>query len=216
MHSLTRLQHWLQRVYEIDVPLNVTDFLITDHALAQALQGNADRPACKEKLLVHESAGELAMSLFLSPEVVNVWEDAGDPSMAERANACCQAIEGVSHFLYLAWRAGFNRELTQLELELQAEIDKFIGLSTMTGGGGFEETTTICTWLFDGVSYEPGLKAEAKARYEAANFYAGQYCRHLNERYVRGHDSAGLTRELRRFYRQGEQGKLGMIPIQSR
>lgn len=213
MHSLTRLQHWLQRVYEIDVPLNVTDFLITDHALAQALQGNADRPACKEKLLVHESAGELAMSLFLSPEVVNVWEEVGDSSMAERANACCQAIEGVSHFLYLAWRAGFNRELTQLELELQAEIDKFIGLSVMNESSGFEKNAAICSWLFDDVSYEDGLEHDARARYETANFYAGQYCRQLNERFVRPQDGAGLTRELRRFYRQGEQGKLGMISV---
>ncbi len=213
MHSLTRLQRWLQQVYEIDVPQDVTDFLITDLALAQALQGNASRSTCKEKLLVHESSGELAISLYLAPEVAGVWEQTHRGSALERANACCQAIEGVSHFLYLAWRAGFDRELTQLELELQAEIDKFIGLSVMNESSGFEKNAAICSWLFDDVSYEDGLEFDARVRYETANFYAGQYCRQLNERFVRPQDGAGLTRELRRFYRQGEQGKLGMISV---
>ena len=36
----------------------------------------------------------------------------------------CQIIEGVSHFVYLAERARVDREATQLELELQAEVDK--------------------------------------------------------------------------------------------
>ncbi|MEK9721781.1 MAG: hypothetical protein VW257_12215 [Quisquiliibacterium sp.] len=205
------MQRWLQRVYEIDVTLDVMDFVITDQTLVQALQGNAQRAQCKEKLLLSQSSGELEMSLYLAPDVLDACSGAAQGLQDEKANAWCQAIEGVSHFLYLAWRAGFERELTELELELQAEIDKFIGLASMGGATEFNKNASICSWLFEGVSYEDGLAADARARYEAANFYASQYCRQLNERYVRVHDGPGLTRELRRFYRQDQRGKLDMI-----
>ena len=36
------------------------------------------------------------------------------------------ALEGVSHFLYFAWNAGHDKTVSLLELELQAEIDKYV------------------------------------------------------------------------------------------
>ncbi len=36
------------------------------------------------------------------------------------------ALEGVSHFHYFAWNAGHDKPVTLLELELQAEIDKYV------------------------------------------------------------------------------------------
>ena len=211
MRSLPRLQRWLQRVYEIEVEYDVMDFLITDRKLVMALQGEDIRPDCPEKLLLRESPEEMAMSLYLAPEVLQAlggWDTAGG---SQRTEAFCQAVEGVSHFLYLAWRAGFERELTQFELELQAEIDKFIGLVVLNQDADHSSGADLCSWLFDRVSFESGLDNEDRERYEVANFYAGHYCRQLNRRYLTAQDCVGLTRELRRFYRQGQHGKLGMI-----
>ena len=36
------------------------------------------------------------------------------------------ALEGVSHFLYLAWNAGHDKPVSLLELEMQAEVDKYV------------------------------------------------------------------------------------------
>jgi len=211
VRSLTRLQRWLQRVYEIEVEYDVMDFLITDEVLAKALQGDAARSGCPEKVLLRQSSEELAMTLYLAPEVLQSLGNRGAVGDNQQAEAFCQAVEGVSHFLYLAWRAGFERELTQLELELQAEIDKFIGLVALNKDAGGTRGADLCSWLFDYVSFENGLDNRDRERYEVANFYAGQYCRQLNSRYLRIQDGAGLTRELRRFYRQGQHGKLSMI-----
>ena len=38
----------------------------------------------------------------------------------------CLAVEGVSHFVYVALAAARQRPVSQLELELQAEVDKFV------------------------------------------------------------------------------------------
>ena len=93
----------------------------------------------------------------------------------------------------------------------QAEIDKFIGLVTLNQGAYRSSGAELCSWLFDHVSFESNLDEEDRHRYEVANFYAGQYCRQLSHRYLQSQDGAGLTRELRRFYRQGQHGKLDMI-----
>ncbi len=37
------------------------------------------------------------------------------------------ALEGVSHFVYLAWNAGHDKPVSLLELEMQAEVDKYVG-----------------------------------------------------------------------------------------
>ena len=211
MRSLTRLQRWLQAVYEIDVDYDVMDFLITDQALAQTLQGDASRAACPEKLLLYQAPGELAITLYLAPEVLAGLATGNVARSPQDAQAFCQAIEGVSHFLYLAWRAGFDRELTQLELELQAEIDKFIGLLVLNGAAQPPDGASLCSWLFDHATFEQGLDPQTLARYQAAHFYAGHYCRQLDQQYLQIHDGPGLTRELRRFYRQDQHGKLGMI-----
>ena len=211
MRSLPRLQQWLQRVYEIEVEYDVMDFLITDRKLVMALQGEDIRPDCPEKLLLRESSEEMAMSLYLAPEVLQGLSGRSTAGSSQRTEAFCQAVEGVSHFLYLAWRAGFERELTQFELELRAEIDKFIGLVALNQDADRSSGTDLCSWLFDNVSFESGLDNENRERYEVANFYAGHYCRQLNRRYLTSQDGVGLTRELRRFYRQGQHGKLGMI-----
>ena len=38
---------------------------------------------------------------------------------------CCTALEGVSHFHYFVWSADRRRHVSLLELELQAEVDKY-------------------------------------------------------------------------------------------
>src|SRR5690606_22268107 len=39
--------------------------------------------------------------------------------------AACLATEGVSHFLYVIFRARSAGQVSQLELELQGEVDKY-------------------------------------------------------------------------------------------
>ena len=211
MRSLSRLQHWLQTVYEINVDYDVMDFLVTDQTVACALQGDNSRQDCPEKLFLQQTPENLGISLYLAPEVITGLATGNAVANARDAQVFCYAVEGVSHFLYLVWRAGFDRTLTQLELELQAEIDKFIGLLVLAGGRHSPDAASLHSWLFENATFESGLDCEARTRYQAANFYASHYCGQLDRRYLRNHDGPGLTRELRRFYRQDQRGKLAMI-----
>ncbi len=52
----------------------------------------------------------------------------------------CTALEGVSHFHYLVWSLARGRNVSLLELELQAEVDKYataVALMTRQQAGRF-------------------------------------------------------------------------------
>src|SRR5262249_14875721 len=80
----------------------------------------------REALLIREREGHVEVRIHLPRGAA---DGRGRPSFDE----LCQIIEGVSHFLYVAERARRELPATQLELELQAEVDKYIFLSHDAG-----------------------------------------------------------------------------------
>ena len=73
-------------------------------------------PGDREAVRVRDSADGVVEIEVLAPSV----------SEESDLDSVCQLIEGVSHFVYVADRARRNLPATQLELELQAEIDKYV------------------------------------------------------------------------------------------
>jgi len=126
---LTRLQDLISGIYDVSIAHDVYDFLVTDrgHLPAAARSGEAD-----EELIVAqptaESGGEVGMSLYLDPELLKRLS-LEDPMVRLHDGNVADywtALEGVSHFLYLAWNACHDRPVSLLELEMQAEIDKYV------------------------------------------------------------------------------------------
>lgn len=190
------------------------DFLITDRKAVNRMQPNAQAADSPEQLLVHQDGEWLSMALFIEPEVLDRL-NSHDPLQAlhtENITQFCIALEGVSHFLYLAWRAGFDRAVSLLELELQAEIDKYVSLAGLLArqrADGMPADLMRC--LFDAVGFDASLDAVASRRYRAANAYARRYCMRLQERYRGRILKTEMLRELRRFYRLSQSAKICRI-----
>ena len=89
----------------------------------------------------------------------------------------CLAVEGVSHFVYVALAAARERPVSQLELELQAEVDKFVCCALMLGG-----SPGLRRRLFGDVAYADDLSADERERYRTANLHAGRYAAALERR----------------------------------
>jgi len=68
------------------------------------------------------------MSLYLDPELLERLDRADPMERLHDGNVAdyWTALEGVSHFLYLAWNAGHDKPVSLLELEMQAEVDKYV------------------------------------------------------------------------------------------
>ena len=121
---LSDLQRLLSSLYDVPTEHDVRDFVVTDRASVACLGGARS----DEQLFVAQTGEELGLSLFLDAAVLERLAAADPMRKLDQSNLAdyLTAIEGVSHFVYLAWNAGFDKPVSLLELELQAEIDKFV------------------------------------------------------------------------------------------
>jgi hypothetical protein len=217
MIRLNALQEFLQRVYGLYLEHRVEDFLVTDPDLARELDRSRNPRQIKEKLLVLQEDDELAIALYLDRSVVEKLTEDQSTGILHHGNIgeFLLALEGISHFVCLVWNAGRRRSVSLLELEMQAEIDKFIALSSlMAGQRAHLEPKSLRKWLFDEPRFDESLDDEQRQRYMDANHFAGKYCCHLERRHWKkgpqrlGHELLG---DLRRFYRLSQAEKISLI-----
>jgi hypothetical protein len=208
-----RLQRLLETLYDVDTNCDVQDFLVTDRGRLQGLRPCNDERCNDEQLLLSQTEEGAELCLFIDGPVLRRLE-LRDPERAltERNLAdFCTALEGVSHFLYAAWRLQQDDPLSLLELETQAEVDKYaltVLLLASQAQGSYPGYAFAR--LFDAARFDSRLNAEQLDRYAAAHRSAARYCRYLERRFVtRGRARMeDLLRELRKFYRLGHSAKL--------
>ena len=102
--------------------------------------------------------------------------------------------------------------MTQLELELQAEVDKYlcaVFLLSLQNDGAV--STHLKELLFRHYRIADSVSGERAERYRAASHLAYRYCRYLEARFLKPSRLADLARESRRFYRLGQREKLEKI-----
>jgi hypothetical protein len=206
--TLARVQRGLEALYRVDTGVDVGDFVVGSE-LRDALV-TARRP--REQLLISEADDEMAVALFIDPgALANLLDH--DPSRRlgdHNLGDFLLAVEGVSHFIYAIWCARAARRVSQLELELQAEIDKYV-ICLLTTQPEVRVSTELRRRLFGDITYEPDLDHDEHARYRAANDNAQRYAAWLEQTYVVPRRIPEMLAELRRFYRLGLPAKLGTI-----
>lgn len=209
------MQTCLAELYGLDVEYQINDFLVTDRQLAGDL--GASQNAVDEELLIVEESDAACVSLFLEQKLVDRLErDNPLTSLNDRNLAdFLVALEGVSHFTYFAFKAGRDQSVTLLELELQAEVDKFIAAVTLLHSQGERVPAGLHHWLFALPRLRDGLDAVATERYERANHYAARYCSKLWPQIRSRSGSQAVRDELRRFYRLPRELKIGHIETRS-
>jgi hypothetical protein len=211
---LRDLQELLGSVYGTGVPADVLDFLITDAAWLREWEDPAAARDIEEKLLIREADGELGLALYLDPGLLQRLA-AADP----RQRLCgrnfadfCTVLEGISHFNYVAWSAARDQAVTLLELEMQAEVDKYVGArALLEGQAGSDIGRRLFEQLFDAPLFDAALGSEELDRYRSACRFATRYCRSLESRFPAGRFAPGMVRELRAFYRLAQPAKISHI-----
>jgi hypothetical protein len=210
---LRELQNRLAGLYDAPSEHDVDDFLITDAAHAAALQGAETAPPTDEQLLLAEDGDGVEVSLYVDRSVIERLAARCPLRSLSEENLAdyCTALEGVSHFHYFVWSAGRDRRVSLLELELQAEVDKYASaLRLMLEQRGGRFPAELFERLFDRAGFLPHLPAHERSRYEEAHRFAARFCRRLEERFLRRRQARpdALLAELRTFYRLGRHAKL--------
>ena len=201
MRTLTRVQRGLETLYRVDTGVEIGDFVVGTDLRDELV--SARRP--REQLLVQEEDGEMSIALFLDPSVIDRLE-----TRAHDFGDFLLAVEGVSHFIYTVRCARAERPVSQLELELQAEVDKYI-TCLLTTEPAPAQSAKLRRRLFDDADYEPDLDDEEQDRYRAANDNANRYAAWLEETFVARRRIPEMLAEVRKFYRQGLAAKLSTI-----
>jgi hypothetical protein len=199
------VQRRLETLYALEPEAPVTDYLIPPSEVAH-LPGGGSRT------LVSQEGGVVRVGVVLD-EATGAHIERADPrERLDTGNlgSFSTLTEEVSHFLYVLFRARSERPMIWFELELQAEVDKylialfFLSLQNEGAADGLRASSSTGT-------ARGGASAESAARYHEASRLARRYCGWLESRFLRGGRLADLARETRRFWRLGQREKLETI-----
>ncbi len=206
---LRAIQGGLESLYRVTTELDVGDFLIDD---AERRTVSLTRTP-GEQLLLHEADGVVSVGLYVDDEALDRLRRRDPRVRLDDDNLAdfMLALEGVSHFVYVASRARVERAVSAVELELQAEVDKWAVALLVTWDQRGAPPADLRARLFRRVRLLPDLSAEEHDRYALANEAANGYAASLEARFVHRRAVDELREELRRFYQEGLAGKLGRI-----
>jgi hypothetical protein len=181
-----RVQAGLERIYQLDRVADVGDFVsgARDGEREALLLRQADDGAIEVTLRLPQLDGEASLDAF------------------------CQIIEGVSHFVYVVDRAGRERGATQLELELQAEVDKWVVLAASMRAFDATRSASLRARLYERIAFQHDERSEAGERYRVANDAAHRFVRRLEREYLERARFGEMRAELRRFFHLGQEEKL--------
>ncbi|HEX2882756.1 MAG TPA: hypothetical protein VHO25_24725 [Polyangiaceae bacterium] len=190
LEALRRIQLELERLYELEPGPDIVEFVHFDEAQRH------------ETVLLRETAPDVVEMLVVLPADATLFTSLQADSLSD---ARLQLIEGVSHFVLLIERARIELPATQLELEIQAEVDKFALLASSLNLEG-TRSRDLHQWLFEDAHFLHSPDTEAGQRYRHANEVAARLCARLD--LVRNVPTSQAL--LRRFYRCGQTEKLSL------
>jgi hypothetical protein len=211
--AIARLEARLCELYALEPGVSVRDFVVDDAARPHLLAGLAAQTnapsAGREALLIHESDEELNLALLLEDRLSE-----SDPCNDAELDGHCALLEGISHLLYVIVRAQARRPVSRLELELQAEVDKFLGTFLIRRQAqGAVCSDTLRHKLFRAFSIDAA--PPDAPRYREASRLADRYCAWLSQTFLAQSRMDSLFPEVRRFWRMSQSDKIGHIESRS-
>ena len=210
---LRPLQHLLETIYDARSGHDVRDYLITQRKHLPAERRNL---AAEEELLLVEQPRAAYVLLYIDSQVLARLDARSPLSSLNESNIgdFWIALEGISHFACLMWNAGHTRGISLLDLELQAEVDKYVASYwLLRRQDPCRRPMELHRALFTRTHVDTSLPPPRQQLYITATRYAERFCKVLqlqlfsNRPLHRRHAVA----MLRRFYRLSSAGKLRFI-----
>lgn len=193
------MQAGLETLYRLEPAPAVSSFILDARTLADGRS---------EQLYIREG-DDLELGLSLDPRDVELLRD---QRLAEHnLPAFCLIVEGISHFLLVVHRARQQQPTSAFELELQAEVDKYVAALLLTHRSPQLATAELRDRLYQRYELVDGLSSDEAQRYHQANGLARRYAQQLEHRFVRQSDLSAMVGELRWFYRLSGWAKHGRI-----
>ncbi len=215
---LSHIQKIIEKIYKVETFLDVENYLIHEplsNTLTNQDSCNIKSQSSKGYLFISQDGEELKLALYLGRETISNLKNIHLQKDFRSSNLSdfFLATEEISHFIYAVWNAMNNRQISIFEMELQAEVDKYIAAIFYSSSinSGRVPAKNIKKQLFEDSVLNPDLLSEERERYRDANRMAMKYCHYLESNYLRKNDIPSLLKNIRHFYRLGQNGKIGHI-----
>jgi hypothetical protein len=211
MSVLTTLQRTIQQLHDVELELDVEHYIVDDD-VRREIPGAVE--GLPEQLFVRDEGEDgMEIALYIAPQIIGHLQQDDPHRRLHGGNLedYCIALEGVSHFVFLAWRANMNWPVSALEMEIQAEVDKFIAawlLLDAQGQGRKQTAKPLMRQLFSSYALRDGLSSEEEERYHTATRVASQYVKTLVRRFSGDETEERIRRDARDFYRRGLPEKM--------
>ncbi len=210
------------RLYNLPLQLSIDEFLCEEWLVKQLTGQSAPS---REALVIVEEGQDAFIGLHIRDDLLAALHsaDARELNSVEELDTFVAVLEGVSHLLYVLHKAEREEPVSLLELEVQAEVDKYLTcLLPYSDKLAWEErhedrsasrlvprSRHLRERLFIRLRYHDDERTEAGERYREANRLALRYVSYL-ERYflAQGRRQAELESEVRSFYRLRHHEKL--------
>jgi hypothetical protein len=203
--AIIKIDRALKSIYNLEVSHKAEDFLL------KKSPNGSETSALFVKS--PENSNEMSVGIYLSPDVkqnlldFSLWSK---PWSTPQLSAFSVATEEVSHFLYLLHHSEKGRAVSQWEMELQGEIDKFI-LAFFAQLSEEKTKIELFDRLFDSFfsnyQWAPHLSSTEQTRYEDASVCAREFIKHLRAYLKEKIHSQALTL-LRSHYRWNTAKKM--------
>jgi len=210
--AITKIDRALKEVYRLELDYCAEEFLLKHPPTLKEKKGALFIQADKNNNKNLSLGIHLCSSVSSELSTFESWKP--DWSKAQTA-AFSVAAEEVSHFLYLIHHLNNGRAVTQLELETQGEIDKFLLIFFAKRTRSKDHFFTTLEHIFFQFKLSENLSQEEKERYLQANIDAKRFI--LKHRaYLENPDQQQEGfRTLRRYYRLSHPEKLAFISTKS-
>lgn len=201
IHAIDRA---LIDLYAIDSEMAATDFLLSP--------GNQTQSGA---LIIEKGTSEedLNIGILLNPKIAEAltqfrtWPAINNPINEIRSLAV--ATEEVSHFRYFVFHTLQSRAVSELEIEFQGEIDKFLVFYFAMGKIDSPGFDSLFQQFFEKFSFAPDLSEERRHRYEEAHRRAKSFISRLRGPLIEAKTPEAVFQYLRRFYRESGKAKWG-------
>lgn len=207
LSAIQTIEKALKEIYQIDSSYKVEDFL-------QSL----DTKTQEGLLLIHdesEKRDEISIGVHLGEktrEALATYPNWGDLWAPDQVSAFGVAAEEISHFHYLLFHSTQGRQVSQFELELQGDIDRFLLTYFSLRRDQPEETYRhLYERLFFQFRWVENLSAEQRVRYSDANSFAKKFILKIGKSIHSAETVDATLSYLRKFYRMGQPDRMSVL-----
>ncbi len=132
---INELQRKIEKTYALDTGItNIEQYIVGDRGYKEFYAKEKIRTVINShsgaRVLIRDAGGMLKVSIYYPDELIKELED-NDPRLGlhdDNIDFCASFIEELDHFLFIAQNYKLNRPFSLLELELQANVTKYLVL----------------------------------------------------------------------------------------